>query len=53
MVVSDSTSCSDSEVGVAIHDTLTPDWNELGTDEIDQNVLYEGNPFIVSWLEIE
>ena len=44
--VSDSISCSDGEVGDAIHDTLHPDWDEMGTDEMNEDVLYAGNPFI-------
>ena len=51
--VSDSISCSDGEVGSAIHDTLHPDWGKMGTDEMNGDVLYAGNPFIVSWFEIE
>jgi hypothetical protein len=51
--VSDSTSGDDGEVGVAIHDTLHPDWDEIDVDEMNEDVLYAGNPFIVSWFEIE
>ena len=51
MVVSDSTSCSDSEVGVAIHNTFHPDLNEVDVDEIDENALYACSPFIVSWFD--
>ena len=51
--VSDSISSDDGEVGSAIHDTLHPDWDKMGTDEMNEDVLYAGNPFIVSWFEIE
>ena len=40
-------------MGSAIHDTLHPDWGKMGTDEMNEDVLYAGNPFIVSWFEIE
>jgi len=51
--VSDSISGDDSEVGVTIHNVLHSDWDEIGTDEMNEDVLYAGNPFIVSWFEIE
>ena len=51
--VCDSISGDEGEVGVAIHDTLHPDWDEIGIDEMYEDVLYAGNPFIVSWFEIE
>jgi len=51
--VSDSISGDDGEVGVAIHDTLHPDWDETDVDAMNEEVLYAGNPFIVSSFEIE
>ena len=45
---SDSISCSDCEVDSAVHDTLHPDWDKIGTDKMNEDVLYAGNPFIVS-----
>ena len=50
--VSDAISGDDAEVGSAINRVLNPD--DYGTDvrEIDEDVLFAGNPFIVSWFEI-
>ena len=50
--VSDAISGDDAEVGSAINRVLNPD--DYGTEmrDIDEDVLYAGNPFIVSWFEI-
>ena len=51
--VSDSISQSDGEVGVAIDSVLNPDLDEIDILDYDEEVLYAGNPFIVSWFEIK
>ena len=51
--VSDSISGEDGEVGVAIDSVLNPDLDEIDILDYDEEVLYAGNPFIVSWFEIK
>ena len=51
--VSDSISGEDGEVGVAIDSILNPDLDEIDILDYDEEVLYAGNPFIVSWFEIK
>ena len=32
---------------------MNPEWDEVDALDMDENALYIGNPFIVSWLEIK
>ena len=50
--ISDAISGDDAEVGGTINRVLNP--GDYGTDirAIDEDVLFAGNPFIVSWFEI-
>ena len=50
--ISDAISGDDAEVGAAISRVLEPDYDETKSEEIDENALFAGNPFIVSWFQI-
>lgn len=50
---SDNISGDDGEVGVAIESVLNSDLDDVDILDMDEEVLYAGNPFIVSWFEIK
>ena len=50
---SDNISENDGEVGVAIESVLNSDLDDVDILDMDEVVLYAGNPFIVSWFEIK
>ena len=50
---SDNISGDDGEVGVAIESVLNSDLDDVDILDMDEEILYAGNPFIVFWIEIK